>query len=696
MTGSVSLTMEDNLAFIEISNPPVNALSQTIRESLVNAITEAQKDTDVEAIILYGQGKHFIAGADIREFNLPPKEPSLPDTIQIIEECTKPVIAALAGSVLGGGLEVALGAHFRVALKDAKLGLPEVTLGLIPGAGGTQRLPRLIGIEKSIEIATFGKPVSASESLEIGLIDDLSDETDALQAGKAFAHIILNNQAPIKRLSSLTCEALKPKIASNWQQTLKKKFRGQIAPLKCLEALNMAASHSFADGMKEERAIFMSLRESDQRVALTHVFFAERAAAKLPDLANIKSGSVSQIGIVGGGTMGAGIAVSCLLAGYNTCMVERDEEAAQKGKQTVFQMLASAVKRGRISAKRYDEIEASFIATTEYSIFKNADLVIEAVFEDFDAKKAVFQQLESYCPDHCILASNTSYLDLNEIAQTTTRPQNVIGLHFFSPAHIMKLLEIVIPDQVDAKIIANCFDFAKRLGKIAVRSGVCDGFIGNRLMMRYRLAADAAVIAGASPYEVDQAIVKFGFAMGPYAVSDLAGIDIAWASRKRRAAIRDPRELVTNYMEKLCEMGRFGRKTKRGYYLYDELNPNGVEDPEVLELINQERNERGISPRHISTDEIAKRYLLAMINEACKILEEGIAHRPLDIDLTLIHGYGFPRWKGGPMHYADQLGLAKILHDIKALQNEDNWFWEPASLLEKLVAEGKTFSDLNS
>lgn len=694
MPGTVTLDFEDTIAVIEISNPPVNALSRAVRSGLMDCFDAVGKNPDVKAIVVHGAGRDFIAGADIREFDLPPMEPHLPDVIDRIEASAKPVIAALAGSVLGGGFEVALGAHYRIALASAKFGLPEVTLGLIPGAGGTQRLPRLVGTDAALEIAATAKPISAEKAISLGVIDQLSDAPDARSAGIAFARSILAEGRGPRPLSARSVAPISRDRLDLWRAKLVKSSHGQIAPLKCLDAV-AASSKPFAEGAAVERGIFIDLRESEQRAALSHVFFAERAAAKLPELEGTIARQVTKIGVVGGGTMGAGIAASCVLNGFEVTLVERDADAADRAFESVSKILTGSLERGLLTQNGFDAALACFWAGSDYGALSNADLVIEAVFESMDLKAAVFSALDAVCQPGCILASNTSYLDLNRIAALTRQPQNVIGLHFFSPAHIMKLLEIVVADTTAPEVVATGFALARRLGKIGVRSGVCDGFIGNRILMRYRLAADAAVLAGASLYEVDAAMVEFGFPMGPYAVGDLAGLDIAWAARKRRADTRHPNELVAGWLDTLCVSGRFGRKTGRGYYIYDDSSQAGRQDPELLEMIAAERRARGIAPRTLPSHEIADRCVFAIVNEACNILDEGIAQRPLDIDLTLLHGYGFPRWRGGPMHFADTTGLKTVLERIWSLQKEDSWFWQPAPLLERLVTDGNSFSDLN-
>ncbi|OJJ09260.1 3-hydroxyacyl-CoA dehydrogenase [Alphaproteobacteria bacterium AO1-B] len=695
MTQSVNLTLEDNIAVIEIANPPVNALSHAVRSGLQDAFRDIAANDEIKAVVVYGAGRTFVAGADIREFGQPPKEPFLPELINEIEACTKPVIAAVHGTVLGGGLELALGAHYRIAAPKTKLGLPEVSLGLLPGAGGTQRLPRLVPVAKAIDMITSGKPVSASDALELGLIDQISGEDDMRAAGLAYAKTLVEEGAAPRPVSGLACKAPEDGLFDKARATLGKKARGQIAPQKCIDAIEGAVNLPFAEGLAQERALFRELMDSDQRAALIHAFFSERQVGKLPEIQDVEPRTLEKVGIIGGGTMGSGIATSALLAGLTVTLIERDAEAVAKAEGTVSKNLAGAVKRGKLSQEKFDAIMAGhFTAGSGYEALAEADLVIEAVFESMDVKKEVFGKLDKICKPGAVLASNTSYLDVDEIAEITSRPADVIGLHFFSPAHVMRLLEIVVGAKTAPDVVATGFALAKRLGKIGVRAGVCDGFIGNRILATYRKAIDGAVLAGASPFDVDRALVDFGLAMGPFAVSDLAGLDIGYMTRQRLAATRDPREVYAGFSDKLCEDGHHGRKTGRGFYDYSGEQP--VPNNAILGYISEERAAKGIESRSLSDQEIIDRYMAAMVNEAALVVEEGIAQRPLDVDVTLLNGYGFPRWRGGPMQYADTVGVDKILNDIKRFAEEDDFLWQPAPLLEKLAAEGKTFASLNA
>nr|WP_065332885.1 3-hydroxyacyl-CoA dehydrogenase NAD-binding domain-containing protein [Tritonibacter mobilis] len=695
VSNPVLMEVVDDIAVIAIANPPVNALSHAVRSGLDAAFAEIARRDDVKAVVIYGTDRTFIAGADIREFGKPPQEPFLPDLINRIEACTVPVVAALHGTALGGGLEVALGAHYRVAVPNARFGLPEVTLGILPGAGGTQRLPRLAGVEFALEAITSGRQISADEALKTGVIDRISDTSDVREMGLTYARELVASGATPRRTSELSPAPVAAEVFDAARTRLAKKARGQLAPQNCIKAVEGATRLSFAEGLANERALFQELMESDQRAALIHAFFAERQVAKVPEIKDVAPRAIDQIGVIGGGTMGAGIAVSALLAGLQVTLIERDADAVARAEANVSKTLQGSVKRGKLSQEKYDAImDGTFRASDDYATLAEADVVIEAVFESMEVKKDVFTKLDAICKPGAVLASNTSYLDVNEIAAMTSRPEDVIGLHFFSPAHVMRLLEIVVADKTAPEVTATGFALAKRLKKVAVRAGVCDGFIGNRILSHYRKAGDGAVLAGASPFEVDRALVNFGLAMGPYAVSDLAGLDIGWATRKRLAPTRDPREVYAEFADRLCEAGHFGRKTGKGFYVYGEEGqvPNG----EVLEHIATERAAKGIAAREISEQEIVDRYMAAMVNEAARVVEEGIALRPLDVDVTLLNGYGFPRWRGGPMQYADTVGLDKILADIERFAQEDDFLWQPASLLKRLVAEGKTFADLNN
>ncbi|KZK79268.1 Fatty acid oxidation complex subunit alpha [Pseudovibrio sp. Ad13] len=696
-SGQVSYELRGDVAVMTVSNAPVNALSLAIRQDLVERIKQFEEDDAAKAAVIVGAGKVFIAGADIREFKRPATEPHLPDVIDGIEACSKPVIAAIHGVALGGGLEVALGCHFRVGVKGAKVGLPEVHLGIIPGAGGTQRLPRLAGYETALEMIPSGAQVGVDAAKAVGILDEVSEEADAVAAGLSFARSVIDNGTPLRHCSELVAPAVDPQVFADAKAAVAKRARGQKSPVVCVEAIEVASQTSFADGMAKEREMFMELKNSAQHRALSHAFFADRALGKLPEIEGIASRELKSIGVIGGGTMGAGIATGALMNGLSVTLIERDDEALNRAKATIAKNTGGAVKKGKLSAEQEQRIFAEALSlSTDYASLSDVDLVVEAVFEDITVKKQVFQKLDEVCKDGAVLATNTSYLDVNAIADVTKRPQDVIGLHFFSPAHIMKLLEVVVADKTAPDVIATGFQLGKIMRKVAVRAGVCDGFIGNRILATYRAAADAVVVDGSSPFEVDEVMLEFGFPMGPYAVADLAGLDIGWATRKRKAPTRDPRERYFTFADRMCEQGWFGQKTSKGYYVYEEGARKGTPNPAVLEILTEERKEKHINAQNLSKEQILDRYMAAMVNEAAKVVEEGIALRPLDVDMTLIYGYGFPRWRGGPMQYADEIGLEKILNNIKVYAQEDVYFWQPAKLLEKLVSSGKTFADLNA
>ncbi|WP_281824817.1 3-hydroxyacyl-CoA dehydrogenase NAD-binding domain-containing protein [Jannaschia rubra] len=685
----VRYALSDRIAVLTVDNPPVNALSQAVRAALADAVSRFAADEDAEIAVILGAGRLFIGGADISEFGKPPADPWLPEVIAAIEDCPKPIVAVIHGTALGGGLEVALGCHWRMAMPGTKLGLPEVTLGILPGAGGTQRLPRLVGLQAAAEMITSGRPMTAEAALDAGLIDHLGQGDDVLAAARSWAADLLTQGVvarPTGRIAAPSGDL------SDMRAEMQAKSRGEVAPVTALDAVAASTSLSFADGMAEERRLFRELMDTPQRAGLIHAFFAERATAKLPEIAGIAPREIDRLGVIGGGTMGAGIATSALLAGLPVVLVERDEAAAGRARDTIAANLAAAVKRGKLDADRRDTLlDVSLVTATDYDALAPADLLIEAVFESMEVKQEVFARLDAVARPGAVLATNTSYLDVDAIAAVTSRPQDVIGLHFFSPAHIMKLLEIVVARDTAPDVTATAFALARRLGKIPVRAGVCDGFIGNRILSHYRTAADHMVLDGASPYAIDRAIRDFGFAMGPYQVSDLAGLDIGFATRQRKAADAHPRDRAPTFADALYHAGRLGRKTKRGYYDYSD-DPKGREDPETLRLVQEARAD---ASREFTDEEIVRRYMAAMVNEAARVVGDGIASRPLDVDVVFLHGYGFPRWRGGPMHWADTYGLDRILADIREFARDDDHFWQPAPLLTELADKGATFESLN-
>jgi 3-hydroxyacyl-CoA dehydrogenase len=673
------------VAIIEIGNPPVNAASQAVRAGLVAALGEAAADPGIAAIVLAGAGKTFVAGADIREFDGPLLEPHLPDVCGAIENCPKPVVAALHGSALGGGCELALAAHARVMAEGSVLGLPEVKLGLIPGAGGTQRLPRLADATAAFEIASSGRNVRAQEAAELGIVDRvvalgaLRDEAVQLAAGLAGQSPRRTCAAPVRLSDPAAFEAAKAKALG--------RARGQAAPAALAAAMTAALTRDFAEGCTIERRLFLELRGSDQAKAMRHVFFAERQAGRLPGLRNVSPRPVSRIGIVGAGTMGAGIASACLAAGFEVVLADPDEAARERARTRVGEIVRRAAAIG--SAAAANAADALKLTDTLDGL-SGCDLVIEAVFEDMAVKTEVLTGLARIAPPGAVIATNTSYLDVNRLAEASGRAEDVIGLHFFAPAEIMRLVEVVRGEKSAPGALAAGLDVARRLGKLPVVSGVCDGFIGNRILSVYRREMEYALEDGALPWDVDAALETYGFAMGPFAVSDLSGLDIAWARRKRLAAARDPAERYVEVADRLCEMGRFGRKTGSGWYGYE--GSKRLPDPLVADIIAEERQRKGRSPRAVPAEEIQSRARAAIVNEAARILEEGIAASPSDIDLVLINGYGYPVWRGGPLFDADRIGLASIVEDVERMCAANGAGSGPAALLRDLAGRNSTFA----
>ena len=698
-TTSVRTSKDGDLLVVTIDHPPVNAISVDVRRGLMAAMDEAEADASVKGVLLLGAGRAFIAGADIREFGRPPMHPILPEVCNRIEACTKPVVAAIHGPALGGGLEVAMAAHYRLAMPDAKLGLPEVQLGLLPGSGGTQRAPRLMGVEAAVNLMLSGRHMKAQEAVDCKLVDQLGEGMDVLQAGLSFARTLLADAAPVRRTRDLDAFKVgydhQMEVLAQIQKDVEKKSRGLFSPLKVIEAVRAGLQMPFDEALALERQLFLQCIDSPQRAGLIHAFFAEREVVKVPEVKSVAPRPVTSVGVIGGGTMGAGIAVSVLDAGLPVIMIERDDEAVARGRQNVEKVYNGLITKGRMTEQAKAQVMARFSTSTNYDALAQTDLVIEAVFEEISVKKAVFAELDRVCKPHAVIATNTSYLDINEIAASVSRPQDVIGLHFFSPANIMKLLEIVVPEKVSADVVATAFSLATLLKKVPVRAGVCDGFIGNRILAVYRAAADHMMEDGCSPYEIDAAMREFGYPMGPFQVSDLAGGDIGWATRKRRAATRDPKARYVQIADRICERGWFGQKTGRGYYLYPEGSRTGVPDPEVLAIIDAERERANIQAHALTPELIVRKYMAAMINEGANVVHQGIALRPLDVDVTFVHGYGFPRYRGGPMKYADMVGLDNILADIHAFAKQDPLFWQPSPLLVQLVKDGQSFDSLN-
>jgi 3-hydroxyacyl-CoA dehydrogenase len=647
LSTAVSAILADGVLVVTIDNPPVNAASTDMRVGLAAAIEHARGAADVQAVVITGAGKTFVGGADIKEFGAPPTEPLLPDLVQAIEASDKPVVAAINGAALGGGLEIALACHRRIAAPEAKLGLPEVKLGIVPGAGGTQRLPRLAGIAAAVELIATGRVVPAKEALALGFIDAVT-AVDLVADAIALARQLVG-QKP-RRTGALAVPAADAAQVEQAASKALAKARGQLAPVEAVRLVREAARLPLADGLAEERATFLKLRDADQAKALRHVFFAERAAAKIPGMEGVEPRPVRTIGIVGTGLMGSGIAVAALDAGYRVIGIEQTAEAAAKGHGRIAALLDRAVASRRIDPAGRAERLGRLSVSGDANRLADADFVIEAVFDDLQVKTTLFRELDAIVRARTILATNTSYLDPDAIAAATARPERVVGLHFFSPANVMRLVELVRCAKTAPDVLATGLAVAKKLGKLPVLSGVCEGFIGNRIFSAYRREAEFLLEDGALPHEIDAAMEAYGFAMGPFAVFDLAGLEIAWARRKRQAATRDPAKRYVDIADRLCEAGRFGQKTGRGWYAY----PDGKRtvDPEVTALIEAARRAKGIVARRVASGEIVERLLAAMAAEGKALLEEGIAQRPSDIDLVLINGYGFPAHRGGPMFAA--------------------------------------------
>lgn len=678
------------VGLVALDNPPVNALGFATRQALIDALDRLNADPQVGVIAIHGEGRALSAGADIGEFGKPQRLPTLPEVMERIETSAKPVLAVIHGTVLGGGLELSLACQARIALPGSEVGLPEVTLGLLPGAGGTQRLPRLAPLDKAIDIIATGRRVPAAEALALGIVDRLGEGSPreaALAAGAA----ILAGTFATRRTRDIEARIDTDLIAREIER-LSRKRPALAAPIKAVEAI-AAAGQPIEEGLKTERALFLELMDGPERQGLIHAFRAEREVRRIPE-ADATPRAIGTAGVIGGGTMGVGIATALLQAGLPVVLVETTEERAEAAKASVAKNLAGAVERGKLRAEERERLLASFGATARLEDLAPVDLVVEAVFEDLNVKTELFARLDRICRPGAVLGTNTSYLDVDAIARATSRPQDVIGLHFFSPAHIMRLLEVVVGEATAPDVVATAFALAGRMKKVAVRAGVCDGFIGNRILAHYRLAADYMLLDGASFEEIDRALEEFGFAMGPFAVADLAGLDIGWATRKRRAATRPPEERTVAIADRICERGWFGRKTGRGYYLYDDPKTRTA-NPDALAIVAAEREAAGITPRHYSSDEIVERYMAAMICEAARVVDERIALRPIDVDAVFLFGYGFPRHLGGPLNHADRIGIAALIERIERYAIEDPHFWRMPSLLPKLAEAGRDFSSLN-
>ena len=690
----VSIERHDGVVVISIDNPPVNALSHGVREGLKSSIEEAAVDDAIEAIVIICAGRTFIAGADIREFGRPPEPPHLPDLVALIEASDKPVVAAIHGTALGGGLEVALGCHYRVAAKSASLGFPEVNLGLLPGASGTQRSPRLIGAERALDMMVSGKPVKAQTALDYGLIDQICDDNELRGAAVEFAASQVANGP--RRIREMTVPDVDPDFFEKTRAGIARKTRGLISPEKIIQCVELATQLGFDDGCKAERELFLECMNSPQSDGLRHAFFAERAVTRVPGIGKDTAvREIDTVAVLGAGTMGAGIAYNCLTAGYAVQLLDNNEEGLQKGATTIRKLYEGGIARGKISEEKMADGISRLSTTDDYGDIRDADLVIEAVFENMAIKKEVFEKLDSVCKSGAILATNTSTLDVDAIASATNRPQDVIGLHFFSPAHIMRLLEIVRGTETTNEVIATSLALAKRLRKIGVVVGNCFGFVGNRMLYSYGRENQFLLLEGAPPEQIDQVLFDWGMAMGPNAVGDLAGLDVGYKVRQERTDLPDDPRFY-RVADLLVEQGRFGQKTGKGTYLYADDPRTPTPDPDVQVLINKESERLGIARRDIESQEIIDRCIYGLISEGARILEDGIAARSSDIDVVWINGYGFPRHRGGPMHYADTVGLQTVYE--KMCEFRDRFgaeFWDPPGLLKNLGGKDQRFSDFD-
>jgi 3-hydroxyacyl-CoA dehydrogenase len=701
MSELVTLTKQGDIAVITINNPPVNALSPGVPEGIVTCLDKIRKDDAIKGVVLIGGGRTFIAGADIKEFGKitsgqKKRDVGLQPTLMTLEDFPKPVVCAIHGTALGGGLETAMSCHYRVAVPLAQVGQPEVKLGIIPGAGGTQRLPRLAGVAKAAEMCASGEPINATEALQYGIVDKLIDG-DLLQGATAFAREVAVKGGPRKTREINTKLADKQANATaltSVREAVKKKARGLMAPLKAVDAVEAAATLPFAEGLKREAELFQECLFSDQSKALIHVFFGEREVAKIPDVPkDTPVIPIKRAAIIGAGTMGGGITMTYANAGIPVLLKEVDQPALDRGLETIRKNYAATVKKGKMTPQRMEECLACIQPTLSFDRFKEADIVVEAVFENMSLKKEVFAQLDKVTRPDAVLASNTSTLDIDQLATVTSRPERVIGTHFFSPAHIMRLLEIVRGKRTGKDVIATAMGLAKTLGKVGVLVGNCRGFVGNRMYHPYQREAQFLLEEGATVQQVDNALVEFGMAMGPLATGDLAGLDVGWRIRKEYQHLEPKGDRQPLVADRLCEeLHRYGQKTGAGWYHYAEGTRTPVPDPEVDKLIEETARRAGIPRRTIGTQEIVERTLYALINEGAKILEEGIALRAVDIDIIYINGYGFPAYRGGPMWYADVVGLRTVYERVRDFEKQHGHLWAPAPLLRRLAEAGKGFA----
>ena len=696
MTHSVSYTKDGDIGIITVNNPPVNALSHHVRQGLLESFIEANTD-DTIATVLICDGRTFIAGADITEFGKPLQAPSFLGTMEVIENLQKPSVAAIHGTALGGGLETALCCHYRVAVPSARVGLPEVALGLLPGGGGTQRLPRLIGPEAALQAITSGVPMAANQAQKVGVIDAVVDEGNLLEGAKAFARALVADGAPLKKVRDLSDKVTGVDLAifDAARTQASKERRGFEAPQRCIDCVEAACTLPFDEGLAKEQELFRQVLTSNQSAAQRHIFFAERAAAKVNDMPkDTKPLAIKKVGIIGAGTMGGGIAMNFVNAGIPVTILETSQEFLGKGLAVVRGNYERSAKKGRFTTEQVEQRMGLLTPTLDYAAIGDVDLIIEAVFENMEIKKDVFAKLDAATKPECILASNTSTLDVNAIASVTKRPDKVIGTHFFSPANVMRLLEIVRGEKTSFETLATAQAVGKAINKIGVVVGVCDGFVGNRMLHYYGGQAEFMLEEGCLPHNIDDAIYDLGLAMGPLSMGDLAGLDVSWRIRQGRGL---PERLpegarYCGIPDLICERGRFGQKTGAGYYKYEKGDRTRYPDPEIEALIVNYSKAKGIQRRDISREEIIERSMYALINEGARILEEGIAQRASDIDVIYVYGYGFPAYLGGPMFYADTVGLDKVYKRVCEFSEQDPASWQPAPLLKKLAKEGGRFN----
>jgi len=691
---TVAYSQQGAIAVLTVDNPPVNALSVAVRQGIIEAIERAVADKAVAAIVLIGKGKTFIAGADIREFGKPAQPPRLTAAIAAIEASPKPVVAAIDGVALGGGLEVALGCHFRIATPRAQVGLPEVKIGLVPGAGGVERLPRLIGLDPALKMIVSGDPVRADRAASLGIVDAVADG-DLLAAAIAFAERVLKDKTPLRRLSEMPLNASADwrTLLANARSTAARQNRGQISPLRAIDCVENAITLPFDKALGETQRIIGELIPSEQSKALRYAFFAEREAAKLPDIdRSVEVKPLRLAAVIGAGTMGAGIAMCFADAGIPVQILENSAAALDQGLARIDSLYQEMVQKGRIKAEEKTKRVGLITRASGYDGIGDADIVIEAAFEDMAVKKEVFQRLDRVCKADAMLASNTSTLDVDEIARATKRPESVIGLHFFSPANVMRLLEIVRGAKTSKAVVATSQALAKRIGKVGVVCGVCHGFVANRSRGAFTREANFLVDEGALPQQVDKVFYDFGMAMGPFAVADVAGIDVGWRVRRSLDATRPNDMRYSPTADRLYELGRYGQKTQKGWYRYEPGSRTPLPDPDVETIILKSSREQGITRRAISNEEILARCLYAAINEGAKILDEGIALRASDIDVMWLYGFGFPRWRGGPMYYADSVGVARVFESVRDFQRQHGALWTPSPLLQRLAESGKSFA----